>query len=171
MQETDQDSLFVSELTRAQAKMRIYLAKLLANSPSTDDVLQECNKVLWVKRSDWKPETIFLKWAYRVCFFQVKAYFRNQSREKLVFNDELLDLLGSEEPDNSGSKEIEDAMNKCLDKINSQERSLLLERYQGEMSVEQLAKREGLQPNTLSQKLLRLRHQLLVCIQANLKTI
>ena len=171
MQETDQDSLFVSELTRAQAKMRIYLAKLLANSPSTDDVLQECNKVLWVKRSDWKPGTIFLKWAYRVCFFQVKAYFRNQSREKLVFNDELLDLLGSEEPDNSAPKEREEAMNKCLDKIDSQERSLLLERYQGEMSVEQLAKREGLQPNTLSQKLLRLRHQLQVCIQANLKTI
>jgi len=171
MQETDQDSLFVSELTRAQAKMRIYLAKLLANSPSTDDVLQECNKVLWVKRSDWKPETIFLKWAYRVCFFQVKAYFRNQSREKLVFNDELLDLLGSEEPDHSAPKEREEAMNKCLDKIDSQERSLLLERYQGEMSVEQLAKREGLQPNTLSQKLLRLRHQLQVCIQANLKTI
>ena len=171
MQETDQDSLFVSELTRAQAKKRIYLAKLLANSPSTDDVLQECNKVLWVKRSDWKPGTIFLKWAYRVCFFQVKAYFRNQSREKLVFNDELLDLLGSEEPDNSAPKEREEAMNKCLDKIDSQERSLLLERYQGEMSVEQLAKREGLQPNTLSQKLLRLRHQLQVCIQANLKTI
>ena len=171
MQETDQDSLFVSELTRAQAKMRIYLAKLLANSPSTDDVLQECNKVLWVKRSDWKPGTIFLKWAYRVCFFQVKAYFRNQSREKLVFNDELLDLLGSEEPDNSAPKEREEAMNKCLDKIDSKERSLLLERYQGEMSVEQLAKREGLQPNTLSQKLLRLRHQLQVCIQANLKTI
>ena len=171
MQETDQDSLFVSELTRAQAKMRIYLAKLLANSPSTDDVLQECNKVLWVKRSDWKPGTIFLKWAYRVCFFQVKAYFRNQSREKLVFNDELLDLLGSEEPDNSAPKEREEAMNKCLDKIDSKERSLLLERYQGEMSVEQLAKREGLQPNTLSQKLLRLRHQLQVCIQANIKTI
>ena len=151
--------------------MRIYLAKLLANSPSTDDVLQECNKVLWVKRSDWKPGTIFLKWAYRVCFFQVKAYFRNQSREKLVFNDELLDLLGSEEPDNSAPKEREEAMNKCLDKIDSQERSLLLERYQGEMSVEQLAKREGLQPNTLSQKLLRLRHQLQVCIQANIKTI
>ena len=78
--ETDQDSLFVSELTRAQAKMRIYLAKLLANSPSTDDVLQECNKVLWVKRSTGK--TIFLKWAYRVCFFQVSIFW-NQSRENL----------------------------------------------------------------------------------------
>lgn len=171
MQESDQDSLFVSELTLAQAKMRSYLAKLLANSPSTDDVLQECNKVLWVKRTDWNPETIFLKWAYRVCFYQVKAYFRNQSREKLVFTGELLDLLGKEEPDESASKERQEAMNKCLQKIDSRERNLLLQRYEGEISVEKLANREGIQPNTLSQKLLRLRHQLLICIQSNLKTI
>ena len=171
MEKPDQDSLFVSELTLAQAKMRNYLAKLLANSSSTDDVLQECNKVLWVKRSDWDPQTIFLKWAYRVCFFQVKAYLRNQSREKLVFNGELLDILGKEEPDESASKERQEAMNKCLRKIDSKERNLLLERYQGEISVEKLANREGIQPNTLSQKLLRLRHQLLICIQSNLKTI
>lgn len=171
MQESDQDSLFVSELTLAQAKMRSYLAKLLANSPSTDDVLQECNKVLWVKRTDWDPETIFLKWAYRVCFYQVKAYFRNKSREKLVFDGELLDLLGKEEPDESAPKERQEAMNNCLQKIDSHERNLLLQRYEGEISVEKLANMEGIQPNTLSQKLLRLRHQLLICIQSNLKTI
>ena len=68
----DPDSVFVSELTKAQVKMRIYLAKLLANSPSTDDVLQSAIKFR-VKRKDWNSETIFLKWAYRVCFFQVKA--------------------------------------------------------------------------------------------------
>ena len=73
MDSPDTETLFVAELTKAQTKMRIYLAKLLANSPSTDDVLQECNKVLWVTRDDRDPETLFLKWAYRVCFFQVKA--------------------------------------------------------------------------------------------------
>lgn len=166
----DIESFFVAELTKAQAKMRIYLTKLLANSPSTDDVLQECNKVLWVKRSNWDPNTIFLKWAYRVCYFQVKAYFRNQSREKLVFNDELLDIMGKEEPDLNSPKDREVAMNQCLQKLDSHDRSLLMERYQGEISVEELAKREGIPPNTLSQKLLRLRHQLLICIQANLKT-
>jgi RNA polymerase sigma-70 factor (ECF subfamily) len=165
------ESLFVSELTKAQVKMRVYLAKLLANSPSTDDVLQECNKVLWVKRDDWDPETIFLKWAYRVCFFQVKAYFRNQSREKLVFNDELLDILGKDDPTEHNPKEREIAMNQCLGKLDNHDRALLLERYQGELSVDQLAKREGMSANTLSQKFLRLRHQLLICIQTNLKTL
>ena len=171
MDSPDTETLFVAELTKAQTKMRIYLAKLLANSPSTDDVLQECNKVLWVKRDDWDPETIFLKWAYRVCFFQVKAYFRNQSREKLVFNDELLEIMGREEPDLATPKEREVAMNQCLHKLDVHERSLLLERYQGELSVDQIAKREGIPANTLSQKFLRLRHQLLICIQSNLQTI
>ena len=170
MSTPDTESFFVAELTKAQAKMRVYVAKLLANSPSTDDVLQECNKVLWVKRDNWDPETIFLKWAYRVCFFQVKAYFRNQSREKLVFNDELLDTLGKEDPDSNKPKEREFAMKQCLGKLDLNERSLLLERYQGELSVNQLAQREGIHANTLSQKLLRLRHQLLLCIQDNLKT-
>jgi RNA polymerase sigma-70 factor (ECF subfamily) len=168
MDPPDAESLFVAELTQAQSKMRIYLAKLLANSPSTDDVLQECNKVLWVKRDDWDSSTVFLKWAYRVCYYQVKAYFRNQSREKLVFNDELLDLIGKEDPDLNSPKDREVAMNQCLEKLDSNDRALLMERYQGERTVDQLAKREGIPPNTLSQKLLRLRHQLLICIEANL---
>ena len=113
----------------------------------------------------------FPKMGLSVCFYQVKAYFRNQSREKLVFNGELLDLLGKEEPDESAPKERQEAMSKCLQKIDSHERNLLLQRYEGEISVEKLANREGIQPNTLSQKLLRLRHQLLICIQSNLKTI
>ena len=94
MEKPDQDSLFVSELTLAQAKMRNYLAKLLANSSSTDDVLQECNKVLWV--IGLGPPNNFLKWAYRYVSFRLRHI---QSKSKLVFNGELLDILGKEEPD------------------------------------------------------------------------
>ena len=171
MDSPEKETQFVAELTKAQTKMRIYLAKLLANSSSTDDVLQECNKVLWIKREEWDSETIFLKWAYRVCFFQVKAYFRDQSREKLVFNDELLDIMGKEDPDQTTPKDREVAMNECLQRLHDHDKSLLLERYQGELSVDQIALREGIPANTLSQKFLRLRHQLLTCIEANLKTI
>ena len=40
MENKDPDFHFVNELTKAQPKMRAYLAKILANSSSTDDVLQ-----------------------------------------------------------------------------------------------------------------------------------
>ena len=79
MENKEQDIHLVNELTKAQPKMRAYLAKILANSSSTDDVLQECNKLLWIKRLDWDPTTIFLKWAYRVCYFQAMAYCRDKS--------------------------------------------------------------------------------------------
>ena len=79
--------------------------------------------------------------------------------------------MGREEPDLATPKEREVAMNQCLQKLDVHERSLLLERYQGELSVDQIAKREGIPANTLSQKFLRLRHQLLICIQSNLQTI
>ena len=104
-------------------------------------------------------------------FFRLKLISVTKAGKKLVFNDELLDILGQEDPDQNNPKDREIAMNQCLGKLDTQDRSLLLERYQGELSVDQLAQREGISPNTLSQKLLRLRHQLLICIQANLKTI
>ena len=130
MEDDDFATLFVSEVTAAQPKMRSYIAKLVANASSVDDILQESNRVLWEKQEDWQEGTVFLKWAYRVCFFQVKAYFRNQSREKLVFNDELLDILGNDSTPENNSKEREIAMNQCLGKLANHDSALLLERYQ-----------------------------------------
>jgi RNA polymerase sigma-70 factor (ECF subfamily) len=170
MEETDQDSQFVHAITMAQPKMRAYVAKLLANCSATDDVLQECNRILWTKRSDWDQDTIFLKWAYRVCYFQAMAYCRDLSREKLVFSQDLIEIMGKETPEENDYSEREMAMEDCLQKMKDQNRSILLDRYRKETSVEQIAKREGISPNALSQKLIRLRCKLHDCIQQNLKS-
>jgi RNA polymerase sigma-70 factor (ECF subfamily) len=150
--------------------MRAYLAKILANSSSTDDVLQECNKLLWIKRLDWDPDTIFLKWAYRVCYFQAMAYCRDKSREKLIFNLELIEIMGNEIPDERTHSEREIAMEKCLAKLKEASRTLLLDRYRNESTVEKIAQKHGITPNALSQKLLRLRYKLHDCIQENMKS-
>lgn len=168
MKKKEPDGYFVNELTKAQSKMRAYLAKILANCPATDDVLQECNKLLWIKRSNWDPSTVFLKWAYRVCYFQAMAYCRDQSREKLIFSPELMEMMRDETPNESNQTDREIAMEKCLAKLKSHSRSLLLERYRKETTVEKIAKKNGLTPNALSQKLLRLRYKLHQCIEENL---
>lgn len=170
MENKDQDIHFVNELTKAQPKMRAYLAKILANSSSTDDVLQECNKLLWIKRLDWDPDTIFLKWAYRVCYFQAMAYCRDKGREKLIFNLELIEIMGNEIPDERTQSEREIAMEKCLAKLKEASRTLLLDRYRNESTVEKIAQKHGITPNALSQKLLRLRYKLHDCIQENMKS-
>ena len=168
MQETEIDTQFVAEITKAQPKMRSYLAKLLANSTAVEDTLQECNRLLWVKRSNWDPSSIFLKWAYRFCYFQAKSHLNKKNRDRLIFQTELLELFAGEYPSSTLSSERNNAMQKCLDKLDPKDRSLLLEKYDGNLTVNQLARRESINPNTLSQKLRRLRHTLHLCIISTL---
>ncbi|MEM6279062.1 MAG: sigma-70 family RNA polymerase sigma factor [Verrucomicrobiota bacterium] len=156
------------ELTSAQPKMRIYLAKLLANSSSTDDVLQEANKVIWTKRADWDPTTPFLKWGYRICYFQAKAFLRDQQRDKLVFREELLDLLASEVPKEAPLQKLEETLILCLRKLDLAKRKLVLNHYDPDVSFSSLALEQGITPNALSQKLRRIRHRLRQCMESSL---
>ena len=164
----DYDSCFVTEITDFQAKMRAYLAKLLANSSSTDDVLQESNKILWLKRQNWDPETPFLKWAYRICYFQAKAYLRDMSRDRLVFREELIDLLAEDHPNDTSMNQREGALKVCLQKLSSKQRTLILQHYESGSSLQEIADKLGITSNSLSQRLCRLRHRLHLCIQQNI---
>ena len=164
------DSHFVVEITNAQPKLRAYLAKMLANSSSTDDVLQEANKVLWLKREQWDPTTPFLKWAYRVAYFQAKAFLRDHSRDKLVFREELLELFASETPQETRPTLLEEALNGCLKKLEESRRQLVLRHYDPEIPLETLAQEQGISHNALSQKLRRIRHSLHRCVQNTLSS-
>jgi len=162
------ESAFVNEIAQSQLMMRSYLAKLLANSISTDDVLQEANKVLWIKRSDWDPETPFMKWAYRICYFQAKAFLRDSKRERLVFREDLFDMLAAEEPRDDTTRQRERALLGCLKKLRSDDREVLLRRYEAGESVDKLAVDTGVGANTLSQRLRRIRVRLHDCVRRNL---
>lgn len=164
----EMDSEFVNEIARSQPMMRAYLAKLLANSSLTDDVLQEANKVVWNKRADWDPETTFLKWAYRICYFQAKAYLRDVSRERLVFREELFDVLADEHPRDEAVGPREQALSGCLKKLDQKNRKLVLRHYEPDGNLGEIAEDLGVPVNTLSQRLRRLRIQLHDCIQRTL---
>lgn len=168
MTNKDPDGQFVSEITAAQPKMRAYIAKLMSHSSATDDVLQESNRVLWEKRDDWQTDTIFLKWAYRVCYFQVKAWRRDQGREKLMFNDELLDQFAAEYPNQADQSSRETALKHCLGLLPVDQQETIIKRYDSEFSVSEIAQEQNISPNTLSQKLRRIRMQLQTCIEKNL---
>jgi RNA polymerase sigma-70 factor (ECF subfamily) len=58
-----------------------------------DDILQETNLVLWSKQDEFTPGTDFRVWAFRVARYQVMAYRKRQSLDRLVFGDELIDRL------------------------------------------------------------------------------
>src|SRR5687767_1685246 len=86
-------TLVVRHVTSCQSALYAYGCALLGTSTGAADVLQETNVVLWEKAGEYDHDRPFLPWAYRVAHFQVLAYRKRLSRDKLVFDDELLGVV------------------------------------------------------------------------------
>ena len=169
MEDADFTARFVNEVTAAQPKMRSYIAKLVANASSVDDILQESNRVLWEKREDWEEGTVFLKWAYRVCYFLVKSWRRDHTREKLVFSDDLLETFAQEEPGDDLMSRREEGLKNCLKTLSRNQHDAVMRYYDPSVSVSELARERQLAPNTLAQQLRRIRQRLHLCIESYLE--
>ena len=169
MEDDDFATRFVSEVTAAHPKMHSYIAKLVTNAASVNDILQETNRVLWEKREDWQEGTVFLKWAYRVCYYRVKSWRRDQAREKLVFSDDLLETFAQEEPEDTLMSCREEGLKNCLKKLSRDQHDAVMRYYDPSVSVSELARERKLAPNTLTQQLRRIRQRLHLCIESYLE--
>jgi len=166
MDEPERFDEFVLALTEAQARLYAFVYKRLLNVELARDVLQETNLVLWRRASEFQPGTHFMAWAYRIAHFQILALRQKQAREKLVFSDELLQLLVEEEVETSELKQDRlTALQHCLDQAGDQPRALIAKRYAEGMAVQEIARRIGKSANAVSRSLYRIRLALLECVE------
>lgn len=162
----DFDEHVVREITQNQKILSRYIHRSVLKAHAVDDILQEVNTIVWKKRAHWDPETPFLKWAYRIAFFQIKAYQRDLGREKKRYiSDEVLDLIAEEEPEKDINSEH--TISTCLEKLPTEQRELIQLRYYQEISVQNIAENKGLKANHISQKLRRIRLALFNCLKRN----
>jgi len=169
-EEPSLDENFVREITQSQTALRSYIRKLAGGRAECDDILQETNLVIFKKRMDWDPTTVFLKWAYRIAYFQTKSYFRDKSRieGRFIFSENMMEILADETPFFETDSALRSALDHCLSKFRKDKRELLLQRYLPEASVEALALANGFTPNSMSQLLRRLRTSLSRCIHSQM---
>lgn len=162
-------SHFIQQLTGAQSALYACIRTLMAGAPEAADVLQETNCVLWQKAAEYDATRPFLPWAYRVAHFQVMAFRKRQSRERLVFDDELVGVLADEfsVQSNVGDGALR-AMERCLQKLPPAHRKLVAAKYEQGDSVNQIARRAGKPANAISALLYRVRRLLAECIERTL---
>ena len=84
---------FMQLLTSSQSRIYAYVLSLVLDPAQADDVLQKTNVVLWEKESEFELGTNFIAWAFRTAYLQVCAFRKQQQREWLVFDDEILQEL------------------------------------------------------------------------------
>jgi RNA polymerase sigma-70 factor (ECF subfamily) len=168
-QPRDPQENLVALITRHQAALHAYVLSLLPNPALADDVLQETNLVLWRKAADYDQSKPFMPWACRIAWFQVKAARRDASRDKHVFDSDLIDLLASEDDsDLEGTISLDRALGDCLDQLPQEKRELILHRYQPNSSVHEMATTRNLSPGALSGQLHRIRLMLEACVERKL---
>lgn len=162
---------FVRLLTEAQGPVYGYIVTLIPDRNRARDLLQETNITLWRKADNFEEGTNFNAWACRVAYFHVLAFRRKMAREKLVFDDDILDYLSERNAHRiaeEGALNRSRALRHCLQKLPDHHRRLVEARYQPGASVQQIAVEENRTVGAISQTLYRIRHNLMICIEKTL---
>ncbi|MCH2059553.1 MAG: sigma-70 family RNA polymerase sigma factor [Verrucomicrobiales bacterium] len=162
---------FVRLLTEAQGTVYGYIVSLIPDRSRARDLLQETNITLWRKADNFEEGTNFNAWACRVAYFHVLAFRRKMAREKLVFDDDILDYLAERNDERiaeEGVRNRNDALRQCLQKLPEHHRKLVEARYQPGASVQKIANEANRTVGAISQTLYRIRHNLMICIEKTL---
>lgn len=159
----------VQEIARHQSRLRGLVRCLLVRSSDVDDILQEINAVLWEKADDFQPGTDFWAWASQIARFKVVNQIRKYGRERLVFDDAILEQLAEIAADKLEQLDRRrEALDHCLQRLPPPQRQLIDLRYAGGQTVESIAESIGRPAGSVRQTLYRIRTALQSCIEGQL---
>ena len=134
-----------------------------------DDVIQKTNVILWKKAGQWDPETPFIRWATKVARFEILAYYRDKGRDRMIFDDELMNLMA--ESSEQRCEEIPErilALRKCLAKLKPEHQQMIAARYKSADSIGTITKLHNKTADVIKSLMRRLRKKLNLCILEHL---
>ena len=155
---------FVTEITRVQRQLHAFILTTVWNPIEADDVLQETNLVLWQKVAEFDCSREFLPWAMRFAQYQSMSWLKQ--RQQARFDDALAGMMADEAAIEDKAFEARRmALATCLQKLSAEQRELVMRRYEPGASVNGIAAEGKTTPKAISDRLRRIRHALLLCIQ------
>jgi RNA polymerase sigma-70 factor (ECF subfamily) len=159
----------IQQLIACQDRLYAFILALLGDPIAAEDVLQETNAAATERLGETAEIRDFTAWLFGVARHQVQDHRRRQARERLRFNDELLDLLAEELPAVANEISLrQQALRGCLADLPAEQRELILRRYYPGESVQHMASELSRTVGVVSQTLYRIRVALLQCIKGKL---
>ncbi|MCX7397656.1 MAG: sigma-70 family RNA polymerase sigma factor [Planctomycetales bacterium] len=159
----------VQEIARHQSRLRAFVRCLMVRPSDVDDLLQEINVVLWEKCDEFQPGSDFWAWASQIARFKVLNQVRKYGRERLVFDDAVLQQLAAmAEQKLQDLDRRRDALDHCLKQLPPAQRQLIDLRYASGQTVESIAESIGRPAGSIRQTLYRIRAALEACVQTQL---
>jgi len=156
---------FVRLMTEHQGRLFGYIFSLLGDPDAANDVLQEANVVLWRDSKEFRAGSNFKAWAFRIAHFQVMAWRQRQIRDRLVFEDDMLETLSFAARDADDTFDArQQLLNGCLEKLTPPHREMVRRRYAEGTPLQSIAAERGMTANAVMQALFRIRQSLMHCV-------
>lgn len=157
-------------LEAMQPRLYGFILKRLADRDQTLEVLQRTNLVICQKAADYRPGTSFEAWTFTIARFQLMAWRKAQSRNRLVFADTVYEQIDRKtEPSEANDDARADVLKDCVKQLNVNERKLLEQRYQEDLPLTTLASTMNISLDAIGMRLSRIRKKLGQCIQQKLQ--
>jgi len=164
--ETERHHRFLRSFTAHEPAIRAHVRRLVPARADADDVMQEISVVLWQKFDSFREGADFKAWAFGVARFEVLAWLRDRGRDRLVLDEEVITKIAEEttveEPRLQRQRE---ALEHCMKKVPEDHRGLLMQAYQPESRIQDVAQSSGRTIPGFYQWLHRMRKLLLDCIR------
>lgn len=152
--------------TASQRPVASYIATLVGNHHTAEEILQKVAVVLVRKFDDYDPSQPFTAWAIGVAKFEVLAWRRSVAKERHVFDDGLVDkITDSYQRMPQRSSAARDALEACIDQLDGRARHAITLRYTDELSTAELAKELKTSEGAVRMLLMRTRDLLRECIE------
>lgn len=167
---SDVSADFISRLTAAQFELQAYITFLIGNTEDAKDVLQETNQVLWREASAYDVTRPFLPWAKSVAWYQVKTFRTLQTRDRLVFDEELLERVAQTADEAVDMNRMLEALETCFERLSRPQKAVVRARYFRGKEVNAIAQGLRCSVASVSMLLFRIRDKLGGCVEAALKS-
>ncbi|MEI6234969.1 MAG: sigma-70 family RNA polymerase sigma factor [Planctomycetota bacterium] len=164
---------FVREMLKRKSELEALLAALSGDPVLADDLFQESVVIMLDKRGEIQPGEGFLPWSRAVAYNVFRDHRKNRARQKVhLLSDEALASVAEafEHFEEEDVSERLRSLRACREKLLPAHQNMLTMRYEGDMSINELAGALSRSPNAVEAMLYRIRKALLDCIELRLRS-
>jgi RNA polymerase sigma-70 factor (ECF subfamily) len=159
---------FLALMLSNQQSIRNFIYSIHPDSGDLDDIMQDTAVSLWEKFDTYDRAREFLPWAMRLAYFEVLRLRKKRSRDRLVFSEQLVEVLAGEAPEAEVAEPVRQALDACLCRLDARARAVVEARYGRGTSISDLAAARNESVHRLYRMLEKVRAMLVTCVRRQL---
>lgn len=140
----DSTKLFMSLLLSNQKSLYVYILSLVLYPSDAEDILQDTLAEMWKQFNTFQPGTSFVAWGKTIAKFKILNYRKKNKLSKLMFDEDVAELIQCEADYYGNLNERIEAMKTCSKGLSQREMQYLHMRYNLGLSFKKIASDHGI---------------------------